>query len=78
MQPLLTRNSGTSVDMAGNEGEIALEAADEAVVGALAHLDAFRGESLFTTRACQFAVNELIRRRRWRSEPPVEAEVTCV
>jgi RNA polymerase sigma-70 factor (ECF subfamily) len=63
----------------GDEDEIALEAADEAVVGVLAHLDAFRGESLFTTWACQFAANAVIaalhRRRRWRLELPVEAEV---
>jgi RNA polymerase sigma-70 factor (ECF subfamily) len=62
-----------------DEDEIALGAADEAVVGVLAHLDAFRGESRFTTWACQFAVNAVIaaphRRRRWRSELHVEAEV---
>jgi RNA polymerase sigma-70 factor, ECF subfamily len=59
--------------------EIALEAADEALVAVLADLDGFRGESLFTTWACQFAVNQvtaaLHRRRRWRSELPVEPEV---
>lgn len=63
----------------GDEDEIALEAADEAVVGVLSHLDSFRGECLFTTWACQFAVNAVIaalhRRRRWRSEVPAEAEV---
>jgi RNA polymerase sigma-70 factor (ECF subfamily) len=62
-----------------DEDEIALEAADEAVVGVLAHLDAFRGECLFTTWACEFAVNALIaalhRRRHWRSELPVEADM---
>ena len=59
--------------------EIALEAADEALVAVLADLDGFRGESLFTTWACQFAVNQvtaaLHTRRRWRSEVPVETEV---
>ena len=59
--------------------EIALEAADEALVAVLLHLDRFRGESLFTTWACRLAVNHvtaaLHRRHRWRSELPVESDV---
>jgi len=58
--------------------ELALEAADEALVSVLAHLDDFRGESRFTTWACRFAITEagaaLRRRRRWHRETPVDAQ----
>lgn len=59
--------------------ELALEAADEALVAVLAHLDDFRGASRFTTWACQFAVNEVSvamrRYRRHQRELPTEPEV---
>lgn len=59
--------------------EIALEAADEALVAVLMHLDRFRGESRFTTWACRLAVNHvtaaLHTRHRWRSELPAESDV---
>lgn len=59
--------------------ELANEAADEAAVKVLAHLDDFRGLSRFTTWACQFAVTEasvsLRRYRRRTRELPVEPPV---
>lgn len=59
--------------------ELANEAADEAVVRVLAHLDEFRGLSRFTTWACQFAVTEvsasLRRYRRRTREVPIEPTV---
>lgn len=58
--------------------EIAVEAADEALVRVLAHLDDFRGASRFSTWACQFAITEvsvsLRRYRRQRRELPMEPE----
>lgn len=62
----------------GAVDELALEAADEALVRVVAHLDDFRGASRFTTWACQFAITEvsvsLRRYRRQRRELPVEPE----
>ncbi len=59
--------------------EIALEAADEALVAVLMHLDRFRGDSRFTTWACRLALNHvtaaLRTRHRWRSELPAESDV---
>lgn len=59
--------------------EVALDVADEALVGVLSHLDDFRGASRFTTWACQFAVTEVYvamrRYRRHRQELPIEPEV---
>lgn len=59
--------------------ELALEAADQAVVRVLNHLDDFRGESRFTTWACQFAITEasvsLRCYRRQRREVPLEPEL---
>jgi RNA polymerase sigma-70 factor (ECF subfamily) len=54
---------------AGELDEIAVEAASEAVLSVLRRLDAFRGESRFTTWAYKFALLETavrIRRRLWR------------
>jgi RNA polymerase sigma-70 factor (ECF subfamily) len=63
---------------AGLVDELALEAADTALVAVLGHLDDFRGESRFTTWACRFAVTEVsaAMRRRWRHrrELPVEPQ----
>jgi RNA polymerase sigma-70 factor (ECF subfamily) len=63
----------------GNELEdIALEAADDATMAVLAHLDDFRGLSRFTTWAYKFALLEAavkLRRRAWQGrEIPMEPE----
>jgi RNA polymerase sigma-70 factor (ECF subfamily) len=59
--------------------ELALEAANDALVAVLGHLDSFRGASRFTTWACQFAITEVSvtmrRYRRQRRELPVEPDV---
>ena len=56
--------------------EIALEAADDALVSVLARLDTFRGASRFTTWAYKFALLEAavkLRRRAWQGrEVPLE------
>jgi RNA polymerase sigma-70 factor, ECF subfamily len=58
--------------------DIALEAADDAVVAVLGKLDEFRGASRFTTWAYRFAIFEAasrLRRRAWqRREIPLEPE----
>jgi RNA polymerase sigma-70 factor (ECF subfamily) len=58
--------------------DIALEAADDALVAVLAKLDDFRGASRFTTWAYKFAIFEAaskLRRRAWqRREIPLEPE----
>jgi RNA polymerase sigma-70 factor (ECF subfamily) len=58
--------------------DIALEAADDAVVSILARLDEFRGLSRFTTWAYKFALLEAavkLRRRAWQGrEVPLEPE----
>jgi RNA polymerase sigma-70 factor, ECF subfamily len=63
----------------GNElDDIALEAADDATMAVLAHLDDFRGLSRFTTWAYKFALLEAavkLRRRAWQGrEIPMEPE----
>jgi RNA polymerase sigma-70 factor, ECF subfamily len=59
--------------------EIAHEAAGDALVSVLAHLDDFRGESRFTTWAYKFAVLETavkLRKRAWQGrELPLEPDV---
>jgi RNA polymerase sigma-70 factor (ECF subfamily) len=53
----------------GDLDDVAVAAADDAVVAVLAHLDDFRGASLFTTWASQFALTEVsaaMRKRRRR------------
>jgi RNA polymerase sigma-70 factor, ECF subfamily len=58
--------------------DIAVQAADDAVVALLAKLDDYRGASRFTTWAYKFAVLEAgvrLRRRAWRDrEVPLESE----
>jgi RNA polymerase sigma-70 factor, ECF subfamily len=58
--------------------DIALEAADDAVIAVLAKLDEFRGASRFTTWAYKFALLEAasrLRRRAWqRRELPLAPE----
>jgi RNA polymerase sigma-70 factor (ECF subfamily) len=63
----------------GNElDDIALEAADDALVSVLARLDTFRGASRFTTWAYKFALLEAavkLRKRTWQArELPLEPE----
>ena len=63
----------------GNElDEIALEAADDALMSVLARLDDFRGASRFTTWAYKFALLEAavkLRKRAWQGrEVPLEPE----
>ncbi|HXV35319.1 MAG TPA: RNA polymerase sigma factor [Gaiellaceae bacterium] len=59
-------------------GDIALQAADDALVSVLARLADFRGESRFTTWAYKFALLEAavaLRRRAWQGrEIPLEPE----
>ena len=59
-------------------GEIALEAADDALMSVLARLDDFRGASRFTTWAYKFALLEAavkLRKRAWQGrEIPLEQE----
>lgn len=53
----------------GDFDDIAYQAADDALVAVLAHLDDFRGESRFTTWAYKFALLEAavkLRRRAWQ------------
>jgi RNA polymerase sigma-70 factor (ECF subfamily) len=52
-----------------NTDEVALEAADDALISVRAHLDDFRGDSRFTTWAYKFALLEAavkLRRRAWQ------------
>jgi RNA polymerase sigma-70 factor (ECF subfamily) len=60
----------------GEFDEIALEAADDALMSILAKLDDFRGESRFTTWAYKFALLEAavkLRKRAWQGrEVPLE------
>src|SRR4051812_25241422 len=61
--------------------DLAVQAADDAVVAILAKLDRFRGDSLFTTWARRFAQREApakVRRRLGRGrELPMEFESEC-
>jgi RNA polymerase sigma-70 factor, ECF subfamily len=66
-------------NLRGNElGDIALEAADDALMSVLARLDDFRGDSRFTTWVYKFALYEAaakLRRRSWQGrEVPFEPE----
>ena len=58
--------------------EIAHEAADDALISVLAHLDDFRGESRFTTWVYKFALLETaakLRKRAWQGrEVPLEPD----
>jgi RNA polymerase sigma-70 factor (ECF subfamily) len=59
-------------------GDLAVQAADDALVSILARLGDYRGDSRFTTWAWKFAFYEAcvaVRKRRWLGrEVPVEAE----
>jgi RNA polymerase sigma-70 factor, ECF subfamily len=75
----VARRRPTLPHLRGNELEdIALEAADDALMSVLARLDDFRGESRFTTWVYKFALYEAavkLRRRAWQGrEIPLEPE----
>jgi RNA polymerase sigma-70 factor, ECF subfamily len=75
----VARRRPTLPHLRGNELEdIALEAADDALMSVLARLDDFRGESRFTTWAYKFALLEAavkLRKRAWQGrEVPLEPE----
>ena len=74
------RRRTTLPHLRGNElDDIALEAADDALMSVLAHLDDFRGLSRFTTWVYKFALLEAavkLRRRAWQGrEVPLEPDV---
>jgi RNA polymerase sigma-70 factor, ECF subfamily len=75
----VARRRPTLPHLRGDEpGEIALEAADDALMSVLARLDDFRGASRFTTWAYKFALLEAavrLRKRAWQGrEVPLEQE----
>ena len=75
----VARRRPTLPHLRGNElDEIAMEAADDALMSVLARLDDFRGASRFTTWVYKFALLEAavkLRRRAWQGrEVPLEAE----
>jgi RNA polymerase sigma-70 factor (ECF subfamily) len=75
----VARRRPTLPHLRGNElDDIALEAADDALMSVLARLDDFRGESRFTTWVYKFALLEAavkLRRRAWQGrEVPLEPE----
>jgi RNA polymerase sigma-70 factor (ECF subfamily) len=75
----VARRRGRLPHLRGNElDDIALEAADDALVSVLARLGDFRGLSRFTTWAYKFALLEAavkLRKRAWQGrEIPVEPE----
>lgn len=77
------RRRPTLPHLRGNElDDIALEAADDALVSVLARLESFRGLSRFTTWAYKFALLEAavkLRRRAWQGrEVPLEPEAWSV
>jgi RNA polymerase sigma-70 factor (ECF subfamily) len=73
------RRRATLPQLRGNDlDDVAFQAADDALVSVLAHLDDFRGASRFTTWAYKFALLEAavkLRRRSWQDrEIPLEPE----
>jgi RNA polymerase sigma-70 factor (ECF subfamily) len=73
------RRRPTLPHLRGDElGDIALEAADDALMSVLARLDDFRGTSRFTTWSYKFALLEAavkLRKRAWQGrELPLEPE----
>ncbi|HEU6444486.1 MAG TPA: sigma-70 family RNA polymerase sigma factor [Gaiellaceae bacterium] len=75
----VARRRPTLPHLRGNElDDIALEAADDALMSVLARLDDFRGASRFTTWVYKFALYEAavkLRRRAWQGrEVPLEPE----
>ena len=79
----VARRRPTLPHLRGNELEdIAMEAADDALMSVLGRLDSFRGESRFTTWAYKFALLEAavkLRKRAWQGrELPLEPEACSV
>ena len=79
----VARRRPTLPNLRGNElDDIALEAADDALMSVLARLDDFRGESRFTTWVYKLALYEAaakLRRRSWQGrEVPLEPESWAV
>jgi RNA polymerase sigma-70 factor (ECF subfamily) len=75
----VARRRPTLPHLRGNDlDDIALEAADDALMSVLARLDDFRGLSRFTTWAYKFALLEAavkLRKRAWQGrEVPLEPE----
>ena len=74
----VTRQRAAMPHVRADTDEVALEAADDALVSVRARLDDFRGESRFTTWAYKFALLEAavkLRRRAWQGrELPTPAE----
>jgi RNA polymerase sigma-70 factor (ECF subfamily) len=75
----VARRRATLPHLRGNElDDIALEAADDALMSVLARLDDFRGAARFTTWVYKFALLEAavkLRRRAWQGrELPLEPE----
>ena len=65
----VTRQRAATPHVRDDTDELALEAADDALVSIRARLDDFRGESRFTTWAYKFALLEAavkLRRRAWQ------------
>jgi RNA polymerase sigma-70 factor, ECF subfamily len=74
----VARRRATFPQLRGDDVDIALEAADDALVSVLARLEDFRGASRFTTWVYKFAILEAavkLRRRAWQGrEIPLEPE----
>jgi RNA polymerase sigma-70 factor (ECF subfamily) len=75
----VSRRQARTPHLRGDEaGDIALQAADDALIAVLRRLDSYRGDSRFTTWAYKFALLEAavaVRRRAWQGrELPVADE----
>ncbi|MDX6698551.1 MAG: hypothetical protein QOE65_1948 [Solirubrobacteraceae bacterium] len=73
----VSRRAGALGERAGRElDDLAMQAADDALLAVLRKLDSYRGDSRFTTWAYKFALLEAavkVRRRSWRDrEVPLE------
>jgi len=72
------RAAGVSVDGPGELDDLAMHAANDALVAILSKLHTYRGDSRFTTWAYKFALLEAagkVRRRPWHGrEVPLEAD----
>jgi RNA polymerase sigma-70 factor (ECF subfamily) len=72
----LGRRAGAVRGGAGDRDDLAVQAADDALVAVLAKLSSYRGDSRFTTWAYKFAILEAavkVRRRAWQGrELPLE------
>jgi RNA polymerase sigma-70 factor (ECF subfamily) len=75
---LARRAASTDISKIGERDELAMQAANDALVAILAKLDDFRGRSRFTTWAYKFALLETgvkLRRKSWHDrELPLEED----